>query len=73
MSHIPVGLLDGLDDELARHNMHLTAAETPLAGPCLGGGVAFNADSRCPDLRYDARGDEGNICDLVLISKVQLD
>jgi LacI family transcriptional regulator len=25
-SHIPVGLLDGLDDELARHNMHLTVS-----------------------------------------------
>src|SRR5437773_3631051 len=24
VSHIPVGLLDGLDDELALHNMHLT-------------------------------------------------
>jgi DNA-binding LacI/PurR family transcriptional regulator len=26
LSHIPVGLLDGLDDELAHHNMHLTVS-----------------------------------------------
>jgi DNA-binding LacI/PurR family transcriptional regulator len=26
LSHIPIGLLDGLDDELARHNMHLTVS-----------------------------------------------
>ena len=26
LSHIPVGLLDGLDDELAQHNMHLTVS-----------------------------------------------
>src|SRR2546421_5430565 len=25
-SHIPAGLLDGLDDALARHDMHLTVA-----------------------------------------------
>jgi LacI family transcriptional regulator len=26
LSHIPLGLLDGLDDELAQHNMHLTVS-----------------------------------------------
>jgi LacI family transcriptional regulator len=26
LSHIPIGLLDGLDDELAQHNMHLTVS-----------------------------------------------
>jgi len=26
LSHVPVGLLDGLDDELALHNMHLTVS-----------------------------------------------
>jgi LacI family transcriptional regulator len=26
LSHIPAGLLDGLDDELARHDMHLTVS-----------------------------------------------
>jgi len=52
---------------------HGTTVGTPPAPQCLGAGAAFGAGTRCPDLRYDVPDDEGHVCDLVLISKVQLD